>query len=179
MTKRKPSAKPSQSDYGTPELQAKTESIIESADIRLGVTRRRIKSQWQIMQDRGALTRDQHAAAIRFEDDFHAAGLMPHYASIDPNRAGGRGVNETPQRMIDASRRVTQALSTLGGSDTTGYAVIWYCVGCGYSVPDYVARARAVNGRMDKSKAIGALQVALDVLAAHYGITRQAQRRVA
>lgn len=156
------------SDYGTPESQQHGEYLIESADVRLGVTRRRRKSQWQIMQDRGTITAEQHAAAIQFENDFHAAGLIPHYASADPNRTGGRAVTDTPQRMIDATKRVYAALDRFGMSPTRD--MVWNCIGCAMTLDDYVQRERWNLRSMDKSKAVGRIQVALDTLAAHYGI---------
>lgn len=173
MAKQRKRTDAPRSDYGTPESQQHGEYVTESADVRLGVTRRRRKSLWQSLQDRGAITAEQHAAAIRFEDDFAAAGLIPAYAQADLNRAGGRGVVDTPQRMIDATRRVYAALDRFGADgQSDSRALVWHCVGSGMSIQDYVQRVRWNNRAMNAHKAMGQLQVALDVLASHYGISR-------
>lgn len=115
--------------------------------------------EWLFSQ---GLIEDYHKeAARRFEKDYEMGEIMP-VASLILAGAGGRSDFQPANKKIDAMQRFQRALKTLGPrAGKLMELVVLHRMS--------VEKAGAQMG-MNAKKAPGAFQIAIDVLAAHYGL---------
>lgn len=115
------------------------------------------------------ITRRQYEAGVRLRNDFELGGLSPKVSAswsglpigAAPGPVGGAALNPT-ERQAAAQQRFRRATSALG----PGLADVAIRVCCGFEGLEAVERALSWPARSGKV----VLGLALDRLAAHYGI---------
>ncbi len=116
---------------------------------------------------RGAITREQLEAGLRFAEAFELAGLLAKPAMVQElvGVASGRRAREPINGRIDAQDEVAAALRHVG---LLGGLVLEWVVGQGFDIAEFVARMRWNGRAIDARYASGMLQVALSTLVAFY-----------
>lgn len=133
------------------------------------------------MLARGAIDKTQHAAAVRFREDWHRVGAGQGLVAVDLMKCGGGsggGWREPDPSIFNgtaAEGRVVAALSALSADNRS---LVISVVGEGQSVSWWVRKHRAETGKaVNNHTAAGMLVGALDALAVSYGINRSRVER--
>jgi hypothetical protein len=123
----------------------------------------------------GTITGPMAEAGRKFGRQFILAQLDPLRAP-DVRRVPGNGREADPgDTSLAAREQVHRALRALGGDHAALGSVAWHVLGCGCSLREWTLR-QGWNGRQLRSEqATGVLIAALDLLAGHYGLMRQAR----
>lgn len=125
------------------------------------------------LESRSHVTGLQWQAAKRIQEDHALAGLasMPSTLAALAAGGGGNSAAEIAQSKIDASRRRAKALNAIG---TSARFLIEKVV-----LEDMALKTIAPILRIQDVAVLPALRVALDALAAHYGLAPKSGDKVA
>ncbi|HSM96084.1 MAG TPA: DUF6456 domain-containing protein [Rhizomicrobium sp.] len=139
------------------------------------VTINEVESPVARLRFRGQITPVQFEAAERLRQDFTLAGLMPRLCAdlTAPISSSARGAKSAPmtEKLIAARQRFRLAMASVG----PGLSDLLFDVCCHLKGLETVEASNAWPVRSAKV----VLQIALDRLAAHYGIaTRTTKHRV-
>lgn len=117
------------------------------------------------------IEKTQHLAGERLQDDYAKAGLssIPSTLASLGSFGGGQKVAEIANMKFDADTRLQSARKAVGVS-------AWFLLEK-IALEDLTAEQCAVILQQHKKAIIPSLRVALDALAAHYGMTRADDRR--
>ena len=133
------------------------------------VTHRRIVDTLGQMLANGSITPAMHEAGCMFRTQFRAAMLDGMRVSALVRVSGG-GDDGPTERQAAARRRVAEALSLFGGTDTACGSCLWHVVGMECSVREWAGRQGWGGRSINHVQGQGILVAALNVLAVHYGL---------
>jgi hypothetical protein len=115
----------------------------------------------------GTIDEAMYDAAMDFQATFIVANLDPIRA-LPILRVTGTGCEpELSERLLDARRRVHEALAALGGLSSPGGSCVWHVVGLQRSVREWAIRQGWSGRPIRQEQAQGILVAALGVLAGH------------
>ena len=135
---------------------------------RPGTQRRMVDSLGQILAN-GSITPAMHEAGCMFRTQFRAAMLDGMRVSSLLRVSGGSNDGPT-EHQAAARRRVAEALSMFGGTDTACGSCLWHVVGMECSVREWAGRQGWGGRSINHVQGQGILVGALNVLAVHYGL---------
>ena len=136
-----------------------------------------------LMLHSGAITPAMHAAGRDFQAAFTIACFdsMPrvnlNLMARSPSPA--HDVYNFSDRQLAARERVARALDALGGHGSPAGSCVWHVVGMQTSVCEWALRQGWGGRSVRQERAQGILVAALGMLAKHYGIRDDGQRRCA
>ena len=178
-TKRKAKRPPSQrEDLGKPSrwrLQhGAVSEPLRGQDPETGrpATHRRMVDSLGQMLANGSITPAMHEAGCMFRTQFRASMLDSIRVSALVRVSGGSDDGPT-EHQAAARRRVAEALSLFGGTDTACGSCLWHVVGMECSVREWAGRQGWGGRPINHVQGQGILVAALSVLAVHYGLVPQ------
>jgi len=149
---------------------------IRDADPETGtpVQHRRAVDTLGMMLANGTITQQMHDAAGYFRALFRSAALDGMSKSVLV-RLPGQTADTLSDHHMDARRKIGVALDALGGHDSAAGSCAWHVVGLECSVREWAMRQGWGGRTVPATQAQGMLVAALSVLAAHYGLVRNAR----
>lgn len=137
----------------------------------------------------GAISSQLRRAGEMFLDLFERAGCGPRYGSgLRVDTPGGGGHADLDAAAV-ARQELNRALAAIGRTSSRNLSaagdVAWHVIGCGDTLPDYVARTAWRGRRVRLSDARAMLLASLEKLAVHFDlltvrdVQEETQRRVA
>ncbi len=132
-------------------------------------TQRRMVDTLGQMLANGSITSAMHEAGCMFRTQFRAAMLDSIRVSALVRVSGGSD-DGAPEHQAAARRRVAEALSLFGGTDTACGSCLWHVVGMECSVREWASRQGWGGRPINHVQGQGILVAALSVLAVHYGL---------
>ena len=130
-----------------------------------------------------AITSGMHDAARDFQAAFTIASFdnMPrvNLSSIARSPSAFHYVGDFSDTQIAARERVARALDALGGHASPAGSCVWHVVGMQSSLREWALRQGWGGRPVRQESAQGILVAALGVLAKHFGIRDDGQRRCA
>lgn len=137
----------------------------------------------------GVISSQLRRAGEMFLDLFERAGCGPRYGSgLRSDGPGGTGCKDLDSTAV-AREELNRALAAIGRSSSRNLSaagdVAWHVIGCGDTLPDYVARTAWRGRRVRLSDARAMLLAGLEKLAIHFDlltvrdVQEETQRRVA
>lgn len=135
---------------------------------RPATQRRMVDSLGQMLAN-GSITPAMHEAGYMFRTQFRAAMLDSIRVSALVRVSGGSDDGPT-EHQAAARRRVAEALSMFGGTDTACGSCLWHVVGMECSVREWAGRQGWGGRSINHVQGQGILVGALSVLAVHYGL---------
>ena len=132
-------------------------------------TQRRMVDTLGQMLANGSITPAMHEAGSMFRTQFRAAMLDSIRVSALVRVSGGSDDGPT-EHQAAARRRVAEALSLFGGTDTACGSCLWHVVGMECSVREWAGRQGWGGRAINHVQGQGILVAALSVLAVHYGL---------
>ena len=132
-------------------------------------TQRRMVDTLGQMLTNGSITPAMHEAGCMFRTQFRAAMLDSIRVSALIRVSGGSDDGPTEYQAA-ARRRVAEALSLFGGTDTACGSCLWHVVGLEGSVREWAGRQGWCGRPINHVQGQGILVAALNVLAVHYGL---------
>jgi hypothetical protein len=135
---------------------------------RPATQRRMVDSLGQMLAN-GSITPAMHEAGSMFRTQFRAAMLDSIRVSALVRVSGGSDDGPT-EHQAAARRRVAEAMSLFGGTDTACGSCLWHVVGMECSVREWAGRQGWGGRCINHVQGQGILVGALNVLAVHYGL---------
>jgi hypothetical protein len=127
------------------------------------------------LEANGTISGTMHDAGDMFLMQFRAAAMDTLGSAPLMRVAAGNGDTIT-ERVAGARRKVADAMTALGGTDSAAGSCVWHVVGCETSIREWAVR-QGWGGRMvGHAQAQGILVAALGVLAGHYGLETTSNR---
>lgn len=149
---------------------------VRTADPETGVpvALRRAVDTLGAMQANGTITAEMFEAGGIFRRQFRSA-MLDGLRAVPLIRIVGGGGDCITEQQIAARDRVACAMEVLGGSDSAAGSCVWHVVGLECSVREWAMRQGWGGRTVPATQAQGMLVAALSVLAAHYGLVRNAR----
>lgn len=123
----------------------------------------------ELLYKREVLTREQYLAGWQFQCAFERCGLGPSYAMMNADKII---VDKCPTDIVpfkDRGRDWQDVQAGLRVAGQVGGSALWYVVGCGFPVSEWVRRMRTTGVNYTENVGKGVLIGALDALAVEYG----------
>lgn len=132
----------------------------------------RTRDTLDLLKSRGTISDQQLNAGRRFESDFRLAQLDRLKAIPLIRLPGGPG--ELADGVIDARRRIGEAMAVLGWGDSALGAAAWNILGLGMSLVEHAEGSILGPGRsLERRVATGIFVGSLGVLQLHYSERRK------
>lgn len=145
--------------------------VIEQTTDQAGTFRKRkidIIEQWAKKGiDRGGIEQRDHTAAVMFGVDFDKARMSPRYSAMKFSSVGGDGQGFESDKVIDAQKRVNNALAAVG---KLGSHILCAIIGEGKTLKEYAADKSWLGKSNNRDVVAGQLKAILPILADHYRI---------